>query len=84
MVQVFNLAQIATFSFTDSVGQVHHLGQGHLGGPPVWRLTLWYEGRAYLTSVMQPEPPTLSAMMEAHRLFPLEWSELVRGKGNPS
>lgn len=68
---------VPTF-LVDSVGQ-HHVLDGQL--IPVWRVTLWRDGRAWFTSIMQPAAPTLAASLDALAGFPLEWAELIRGKG---
>ncbi|MES2697281.1 MAG: hypothetical protein V4773_27700 [Verrucomicrobiota bacterium] len=55
------------------------IASGQLLGvtPPLWRIILWFDGHIYFVSTVLPEPPTLAAVLDEHRKFPLSWSELV-------
>lgn len=47
---------------------------------PLWRITLWTDGRMLITAVLHHRQPTLAAALMSYEMFPLKWAEVVRGK----
>lgn len=62
----------------------HELAKTLCNDRALYRVTLWFEGRVYLTSLTSgPDRLTLCGVIEAFREFPLSWVEVL-GKTNPT
>jgi len=50
-----------------------------LQGVPMWLCTVWFGGVVTTSAVCQPEPPTLSGLIESMHKTPARW-EVIKTK----